>query len=596
MNIKKLFKYEPIPNYDFNIQSTENASVQDLSTEKTDQKVYSSLQKNLEFAQSKYNSLINSDIIIRHFSIICKNKQYKAFLLYIDGMTDSVIVNQFVLHPLMLRNKNNTVDDSTNVQNIQKTQKTETTQNTQNIQKSQYTQNIQKSQNTKKVQNAQNTKNYTQKKYEYLSNYIYERLIPNNNISIQKQFDKIISDINSGNCALFVDTLNVVFDIDAKGFKQRSIDRPQIENVIKGPQEAFVENIRTNTSLLRRLTNNENLVIENVEVGEISKTKCALCYMQNIANGDLIAEAKYRLNNLSIDTLVSSGELEQLIQDGSSFGIPQVLSTERPDKCVKAVMQGRAVILVNGNPYALIIPSVMTDFLASPEDSNLNPLFANFLKFIRLLAFIITLLLPGMYIAVTNFHQELFPTELLFSILVARENVPFPIIFELLLMEISFELIREGGLRTPSAIGSTLGIVGALILGDAAVAANIVSPILIIVVAITGLSSFVIPNFSFGFHLRVFRFAFTILGYIAGFLGIGLGIYVYMVLLCSIKSFGVAYLSPISPNISGFSLKYFVPPFWKQEYRNDFLAPKKQVSQSKFSMVWKKENSNGKNQ
>lgn len=575
MNIKKLFKYEPIPNYDFNIQSTENASVQDLSREKTDQKVYSSLQKNLEFAQSKYNSLINSDIIIRHFSIICKNKQYKAFLLYIDGMTDSVIVNQFVLHPLMLRNKNNTFDDSTNTPN---------------------TQNIQKSQNTKKVQNAQNNKNDTQKNYEDLSNYIYERLIPNNNISIQKQFDKIISDINSGNCALFVDTLNVVFDIDAKGFKQRSIDRPQIENVIKGPQEAFVENIRTNTSLLRRLTNNENLVIENVEVGEISKTKCALCYMQNIANGDLIAEAKYRLNNLSIDTLVSSGELEQLIQDGSSFGIPQVLSTERPDKCVKAVMQGRAVILVNGNPYALIIPSVMTDFLASPEDSNLNPLFANFLKFIRLLAFIITLLLPGMYIAVTNFHQELFPTELLFSILVARENVPFPIIFELLLMEISFELIREGGLRTPSAIGSTLGIVGALILGDAAVAANIVSPILIIVVAITGLSSFVIPNFSFGFHLRVFRFAFTILGYIAGFLGIGLGIYVYMVLLCSIKSFGVAYLSPISPNISGFSLKYLVPPFWKQEYRNDFLAPKKQVSQSKFSMVWKKENSNGKNQ
>lgn len=565
MNIKKYFKYKPQNKYDFNIQSTENASVQDLNTEKIDKYVYSSLQKNLEFAQSKYNSLINSDIVIRHFSIICKNKEYKAFLLYIDGMTDSVIINQFVLHPLMLRNKNNTFDDSTNTQNIQNIQKT------------------------------QNNKNNTKKNQEDLSNYIYERLIPNNNISIQKQFDKIISDINSGNCALFVDTLDAVFDVDAKGFKQRSIERPQIENVIKGPQEAFVENIRTNTSLLRRLTNNENLVIENIEVGEISKTKCALCYMQNIANGDLIAEAKFRLSNLSIDTLVSSGELEQLIQDGSSYGIPQVLSTERPDKCVKAVMQGRAVILVNGNPYALIIPSVLTDFLASPEDSNLNPLFANFLKFIRLLAFLITLLLPGMYIAVTNFHQELFPTELLFSILVARENVPFPIIFELLLMEVSFELIREGGLRTPSAIGSTLGIVGALILGDAAVAANIVSPILIIVVAITGLSSFVIPNFSFGFHLRVFRFAFTILGYIAGFLGIGLGIYVYLAVLCSLKSFGVAYLSPISPNISGFSLKYFIPPFWKQEYRNDFLAPKKQVSQSKFSMVWKKENSNGKN-
>ena len=310
--------------------------------------------------------------------------------------------------------------------------------------------------------------------------------------------------------------------------------------------------------------------------------------MQNIINDDLIAEAKFRLNNISIDSLISSGELEQLIQDDNIVGIPQIISTERPDKCVKGLMQGRAIILVNGNPYALIIPSVMTDFLASPEDSNLNPLFANFLKIIRLIALFITLLLPGMYVAITNFHQELFPTELLFSILVARENVPFPIIFELLLMEISFELIREGGLRTPSAIGSTLGIVGALILGDAAVSANIVSPILIIIVAITGLASFVIPNFSFGFHLRVYRFIFTILGYIAGFLGIGIGIYVYLATLCSLKSFGVPYMSPISPNVSGYSLSYFVPPFWKQEYRNDYLAPKKQLAQEKYSMKWKR--------
>lgn len=559
MNIKNFFKYKPQNKYDFNIQATENATVQDLDSEKIKEKVFYSLQENLEYIKSKFNALINSDIIIREFSLTCKNKQYNAFLIYIDGMTDSVIINNFVLRPLMLKNISNT---------YKVIQPKTVTMHTPSSQKN---------------------------KINELANYIYTNLVPNNNLSKQTKFEKIISDINSGNCVLFVDTLNIVFDIDAKGFKQRSIDRPQIENVIKGPQEAFVENIRTNTSLLRRLVNNQNLIIENIEVGELSKTRCALCYMQNIANGDLIAEAKYRLNNISIDSLISSGELEQLIQDGSSAGIPQILSTERPDKCVKGMYQGRAVILVNGNPYALIIPSVMTDFLASPEDSNLVPLFANFLKIIRLIALLITLLLPGMYIAVTNFHQELFPTELLFSILVARENVPFPIIFELLLMEVSFELIREGGLRTPSAIGSTLGIVGALILGDAAVAANIVSPILIIVVAITGLSSFVIPNFSFGFHLRVYRFIFTILGYICGFLGIGIGIYVYLATICSIKSFGVAYVSPISPNISGFSLKYFVPPFWKQEYRNDFLAPKKQVSQSKYSMKWKKENTNGKN-
>lgn len=564
MNVKDIFKYTPPENYDFNIQTTENAIVQDLDSEKIEEKVFSSFQKNLEYIQLKFNSLINSDVIIRKFILICKNKQYNAFLVYIDGMADSMIINDFVLKPLMLRNKSNTYNEI----------------------------NSNNNHNSKILISPAPKKT---KQPPKLADYIYNNLVPNNNLSKQIEFSKIISDINSGNCVLFVDTLNIAFDIDAKGFKQRNIDRPQIENVIKGPQEAFVENIRTNTSLLRRLVNNQNLIIESIEVGKLSKTKCAICYMQNIANGDLIAEAKYRLNNISIDSLISSGELEQLIQDGSSVAIPQILSTERPDKCVKGMYQGRAVILVNGNPYALIIPSVMTDFLASPEDSNLIPVFANFLKAIRLLAFLITLLLPGMYIAVTNFHQELFPTELLFSILVARENVPFPIIFELLLMEVSFELIREGGLRTPSAIGSTLGIVGALILGDAAVAANIVSPILIIVVAITGLSSFVIPNFSFGFHLRIYRFIFTLLGYICGFLGIGIGIYVYLTIICSIKSFGVSYLSPISPNISGFSLKYFIPSFWKQEYRNEFLASKKQVSQSKYSMKWKKEYTDGKN-
>lgn len=553
MNIKNIFKYTYKSEYDFSIQCTENAASQTLETEKIDDKVNSSLSKNLEYIKSKYNTLINSDIVIREFSLICKNKRYKAFLVYIDGMTDSISINHFILKPLMLRNNSNT-----------------------------YTK--------RSIKLCTNSTFIVKRKFN-LPNYIYNRLVPNNNISKQTEFEIIISDINSGNCALFVDTLNICFDIDAKGFKQRSIDRPQIENVIKGPQEAFVENIRTNTALLRRIMNNQNLIIENIDIGKISHTKCAVCYMQNIANSDLVAEAKYRLNNLDIDSLTSSGELEQLISDDTGFGIPQILSTERPDKCAKAMYQGRVVVLVNGNPYALILPSVMTDFLASPEDSNLNPLFANFLKLIRFIALIITLLLPGMYIAITNFHQELFPTELLFSILVARENVPFPIIFELLLMEISFELIREGGLRTPSAIGSTLGIVGALILGDAAVTANIVSPILIIVVAITGLSSFVIPNFSFGFHLRIYRFIFTILGYIAGFLGIGIGIYVYLAILCSLKSFGVAYTSPISPTVSGFNLKYFVPPFWKQEYRNDFLAPKKQVAQNKFSMNWKKEDS-----
>lgn len=551
MSIKTLFQYTPQKEYNFTIQETENASTQELKNDEIKQTIYNSIDQNLDYVKSKYNTLINSDIIVRDFSLIAKNKEYRAFLLYIDGMADSDLINHFILNPLMLRNRNNTFDG------------------------------------TITQEDDQNKITVKKIKKMDLKTYIYNSLIPQNSITEQTEFSEIFSGVNSGNCALFVDTLNIAFDLDVKGFKQRSVDKPSIENVIKGPQEAFVENIRTNTSLLRRAVNNQNLIIENISVGNISQTKCALCYMQNITNGDLVSEAKYRLNNLSVDAIISSGQLEQLIQDDNVSGIPQILSTERPDKCVKAIMQGRIVILVNGNPYALIIPAVFTNFLSSPEDSNLKPLFANFLKVIRFLALLVTLFLPGTYIAITSFHQELFPTELLFSIFASRESVPFPIIFELLMMEFSFELIREGGLRTPSAIGSTLGIVGALILGDAAVSANIVSPSLIIIVAITGLASFAIPDFSFGFHLRVYRFAFIILGYTFGFLGIGVGFCIYLSTLCGLKSFGVSYTSPISPDTSSLGAKYFIPPFWKQEFRNGYLAPKKEISQSKISMKWK---------
>ena len=245
-------------------------------------------------------------------------------------------------------------------------------------------------------------------------------------------------------------------------------------------------------------------------------------------------------------------------------------------------------MLVNGNPYAIIMPATIEDFLFSPEDTNLMPVFSNFLRIMRILSTIITLLLPGVYIAITSFHQEILPTELLFSILAARENVPFPIIFEILLMEFSFELIREAGLRVPSSIGSTIGIVGALILGEAAVNAGIVSPILIIVVAITGIASFAIPDFSFGFHIRIFRFWFILLGVTCGFLGIGIGLFIYATTLCSIKSFGVPYTTPLAPSINSKGNGYFIPPIWKQEFRASFLSPKRNKSQEKISMKWKK--------
>lgn len=384
-----------------------------MNYEIKEMKIQTDIKKNLELMKILYNSLINSDIIIRKFTLAMHEQNYESFLLYIDGMSDTNLINDFILKPLMHLN----LYDFDNY----------------------------------KRQNV-----YQSNQINTIADYIQNSLLPQNSLKTQNNFGSIVTSINSGNCALFVNTLDIVFDIDVKGFKQRSINPPNNEVIIKGPQSAFVENIRTNTSLLRQFVNSENLIIENIQIGEISKTPCAVCYMKNITNNDLVAEVKYRLNNLKIDSLLSSGELEQLIIDNSNTTVPQIISTERPDKASKSLYEGKVLVIVNGNPYVLIMPASYIDFLSSPEDTNIKPIFANFLKLIRLVSIFITLLLPAIWIAIINFHQEMIPTELLFSILASRENVPFPIIFELLLMEFSFELIREAGLRVPSPIGPTI--------------------------------------------------------------------------------------------------------------------------------------------
>lgn len=263
-----------------------------------------------------------------------------------------------------------------------------------------------------------------------------------------------------------------------------------------------------------------------------------------------------------------------------------MIATERPDKASNYLLEGRVLIIMNGAPYTLIAPGTFLDFIASPEDYNLKFQFANLLKFLRILAVFITLLLPGLYMAITNFHQELIPTELLFSIVGTREAVPFPIIFELIVMELSFELIREAGLRVPSPIGPTIGIVGALVLGEAAVSANIVSPILIIIVAITGISSFSIPDFSLGFHCRITRFSYIILGYALGFLGIAIGLSVHLLIACNLKSFGTPYLQPYVPMTKDYK-GILLSPAWQRENRADFLNTKRQKKQPSISMKWK---------
>jgi len=367
-----LFAYKPPIDYNFSLpedpeaitkNSTQaNQANQNKETQnKKHDNIFPSLNVNLEYMKTRYNLLINSDVIMREFTINARGKQYNAFLVYLDGMVDSKIMDEFILQPLMLRNKNNLYDGTQN-----------------------------------KVIAEAVANNITVRKVKKfdLPNYLMGCLLPQNAVKEVTDFDQVANGINSGNCALFVDTLNEAFDIEVKGFKQRSVDSPNNEIVIKGPHEAFVENIRTNTSLLRRIVNNENLIIENLEVGEITKTKCVVCYMKNITNTDLVNEVKYSINNLEIDSLLSAGELEQLVVESNALGIPETISTERPDKAAKYLLKGRVIVIVNGTPYGIIMPSILIDFLTSPEDTNMKVNFANFLRGLRFLAAFITLLLP----------------------------------------------------------------------------------------------------------------------------------------------------------------------------------------------------------
>ena len=550
---QNLFLYQEKEDYQFNIpKNNNNIPTSHLPQQKN---IYPSLDVNLEYMKTKFNSLINSDISIREFTLLAQNKEYKAFLFYIDGMVDTKLINDFILKPLMLRNRSNTHTPDKKV----------------------------------KVTSAiaNNISVRRMKKFN-LEDYIFNSLVPQNTIKKVSEFEKIISDINMGNCALFVDTLSVAFSLEVKGFKARSIPEPNNEIIIRGSQEAFVEVIRTNTSLIRRFVNNENLIIENASVGKVTNTPVAICYMKEIANDALVAEVKYRIQNLKIDSLTSSGQLEQLIQDNDKVIFPQILSTERPDRASRYILAGRVVVIVNGSPYALVMPATFMDFLSSQEDTNIRYQYANLLKIIRGIALFLALLLPGLYIAISNYHQELIPTELLFAIVSSRASVPFPVILEILIMEVSFELIREAGVRVPSPLGPTIGIVGALILGQAAVSASIVSPILIIIISITGICSFTVPDFFLGFWVRIYRFIYIIAGYLGGFLGIAFVLFIQFLLLLGNQSFGIPYLSLHLPfGKSARRKSYFLSPMWKREKRETELNTKRPNAQEHISMTWK---------
>ena len=417
--IKEIFKYkkQEIP-HEFSIDLSPNNIPSSISTINPDLILSNNLNQNIEYFKATYKSLISSDINIREFQIPIKSKKINSAIFFIDGITDANSINDFILKPLLLKNSINMKPDLS-------------------LEKEHILFN-------KKNNNfyQDNERIITVKKFN-LENFIFDSLLPEANVKKENNLQKIIEHINLGFSALFVDTLNTVFLIETKTTNQRSISPPLTEPIIKGAHQGFVENLRTNTSLIRKIINNENLIIENISVGTISKTNVSICYMSNITNESLISEVKYRLNNINLDYLIFPNDLESLITDNPASIFPQTSTTERPDKAALNILDGKIVLLINGVPYGIILPTIFIDFLSAAEDNNLNYFAANFLKIIRILSLFFALFLPGIYVAVTSYHQELIPSELLFAIINARKSIPFPVIFEILIMEFSFELLRR---------------------------------------------------------------------------------------------------------------------------------------------------------
>ncbi|MHB8171768.1 MAG: spore germination protein [Thermincolia bacterium] len=377
---------------------------------------------------------------------------------------------------------------------------------------------------------------------------IKNQAISNTEIKEQELFGQIVETILNGDVTILVDGHETALMAGARGWEERAISEPETETVIRGPRDGFVETLRTNTSLLRRRIKNPNFKIEALKLGRITNTEVAIGYIKGIANDKIVEEVKNRLSRIDIDSVLESGYLEDFIEDSPASPFSQVNRTERPDKVAANLLEGRVAILVDGTPFVLTVPTFFVELLQASEDYYEQPLLVSFIRLLRFSSLLMALLLPSLYIAITTYHPEMLPTALLLSIAAQREGVPFPVFVEALLMEVSFEALREAGVRLPRPVGQAVSIVGALIIGEAAVQAGLVAPSMVIVVAVTGIASFAIGGHTAGISIRLLRFPIMILAASLGLYGIMIGVIAIVVHMVSLRSFGMPYLYPLAPS------------------------------------------------
>lgn len=462
-----------------------------------------------------------SDITVREFSIT-PGIEIKAAVVLIRGLAERELINEKVIGTLMLNRRFNNVESSTEF-------------------------------------------------FEMIKEYG----IPS--IYIREEFDvnNIINELVIGNTILLLDGIDKVIIVGSAGWKDRAVSEPSTENVVRGARDAFTENIENNTALIRRRIKSPNLRIESFKIGTETKTTVLVVYIEGIVRDGIVEEVRNRLGGIEIDGIFESGYIEELIQDSPFSPFPQIEHSERPDKVSATILEGRVAILVDTTPFALIVPTIFFQFIQSTEDYYERYAVGTFTRVIRIGAYFISVILPALYIALTSFHQEMIPTTLALSIAASREGVPFPSIGEAFMMEATFEILREAGLRLPKQAGQAVSIVGGLVIGQAAVQAGIVSQAMVIVVSLTGISSFAIPAFNAAASGRLIRFPLMLLASIFGLPGILAGLSIIIIHLNSLRSFGVSYMEPfVSVSKNEFKDIVVKSPPWRMNQLPGYIARK----------------------
>ncbi|MFE5324650.1 spore germination protein [Paenibacillus sp. NPDC056579] len=444
------------------------------------------LQQNLQVLQSIYTDC--PDVVFRSFVI---SGMHEAALVYFEGLANAEEINDNVLTPLM----------------------------------------------------AENPAEIREMKG------LVEQRLSVSKVQYVQTFPECIEHISTGNTLLLIDRFDQGIILSLTKFDKRNIQEPTAESVVRGPREGFTETLQVNISMLRRIIRSPLMKFHSVKIGRYTQTEVYIAYIAGLAEETLIDEVKNRLRRIDIDGVLESGYIEEFIEDATFSPFPQLISTERPDVAASSLLEGRVAILTEGSPFALIAPVTLFSLMQASEDYYERFLLGTVVRWLRYFLLAISLLLPSVYVALLAYHQEMIPTTLLISIAASREQIPFPALVEAILMEIAFEALREAGIRLPKQVGSAVSIVGALIIGDAAVSAGLVSPPMVMVVAFTGIASFTTARYNAAGAFRILRFPLIILAGTLGLLGVMWGVLLIVIHLCTLRSFGVPYMSPIAPGM-----------------------------------------------